>query len=66
LQDYLIGNIELLLLVFGKFPQVSNFLTQNKIAKLRNKSQAAIDAAHAITDAKVSNPLNLDQLTTNA
>ncbi len=32
-QDYLIGNIESLLLVFGKFPQVVNFLTQNKIAK---------------------------------
>ncbi len=32
-QDYLIGNIEKLLLIFGKFPQVFNALTQNKIAK---------------------------------
>ncbi len=32
-QDYLIGNIERLLLVFGKFPRVFNFLTQNQIAK---------------------------------
>jgi len=32
-QDYLIGNIEKLLLIFGTFPRVFNLLTQNKIAK---------------------------------
>lgn len=32
-QDYLIGNIEKLLLIFGKFPSAFNLLTQNKIAK---------------------------------
>jgi chemotaxis protein histidine kinase CheA len=39
---------------------------RNKIAQLRDKSRAAIDAAAAITDAKVNNPLNLDQFTSNA
>jgi FAD/FMN-containing dehydrogenase/Fe-S oxidoreductase len=32
-QDYLIGNIEKLLLICGKFPRTFNFLTQNKITK---------------------------------
>jgi FAD/FMN-containing dehydrogenase/Fe-S oxidoreductase len=32
-QDYLIGNIERILLIFGRFPKIFNFLTQNKISK---------------------------------
>ncbi len=32
-QDYLIGNIEKLLLIFGKFPRAFNLLTQNQITK---------------------------------
>jgi hypothetical protein len=44
--------------------KVSN--ARNKIAQLRAKSHAAIDAVDAITDAKDNNPLNLDRFTTNA
>lgn len=32
-QDYLIANIEKILVIFGRFPKIFNFLTQNKIAK---------------------------------
>ncbi len=32
-QDYLIANIEKILMVFGVFPKIFNFLTQNSLAK---------------------------------
>ncbi len=32
-QDYLIGNIEKLLLIFGRFPRIFNFVTQKRVTK---------------------------------
>ena len=43
-QDYLIGNIEKLLLIFGKFPRVFNFIAENQITKfLARKIFGVID-----------------------
>ncbi len=57
-QDYLIGNIEKLLLVFGKFPRVFNFITQNFLAKFVIGKIFAVTDILPIKSLKTS--LNLD------
>ncbi len=53
-QDYLIGNIEFLLLIFGRFPRVFNLLTQNRFAKFIARKLFAVTDILPISNLSLS------------
>ncbi|MBM5782140.1 MAG: FAD-binding oxidoreductase [Pelagibacterales bacterium] len=59
-QDYLIGNIEKFLIIFGKFPKFFNFVTQNKIAKFIVRKIFGVTDILPITKNYFSNSFILD------